>query len=41
MHVVPNDIIKFKTTVIDGMGMREGSKSMLEEAIKLFIFEME
>jgi hypothetical protein len=32
MLVVPNNIIKFKTIVIDGMG--EGSKSMLEEAIK-------
>ena len=34
MLVVPIDIIKFKTTVIDGMGMDEGSKSMPEEAIK-------
>ena len=34
MLVVPNDIIKFKTTVIDGMGMGESSKSVLEEAIK-------
>ena len=31
---VPNDIIMFKTTVIDGMGMGEGSKSVLEGAIK-------
>ena len=34
MLVVPNDIIKFKTTVIGGMGMGESSKSVLEEAIK-------
>jgi hypothetical protein len=32
--VVPIDIIKFKTTVIDGMSMGEGSKSIPEEAIK-------
>jgi hypothetical protein len=31
--VVPNDIFKFKTTVIDGMDIDEGSKSILEEAI--------
>ena len=30
MLVVPNDIIKLKTIVIDGMGMGEGSRSMLE-----------
>jgi hypothetical protein len=34
MLLVPNDIIKFKTTVIYGMSMGEGSKSMPEEAIK-------
>ena len=34
MLVETYDIIKFKTTVIDGMGMDEGSKSMPEEAIK-------
>ena len=34
MLVVPNDIIKFKTTLIDGMGMGEGSKSAPEEAVK-------
>jgi hypothetical protein len=34
MLVVPNDNIKFYTTVIDGMGMGEGSKSVPEEAIK-------
>jgi hypothetical protein len=34
MHVVPNDNIKFKTTVIDGMGMGEGSKNVPEGAIK-------
>ena len=34
MLVVPNDSIKFKTTVIDGTGMGEGSKSVPEEAIK-------
>ena len=34
MLVVPDDIIKFKTTIIDGMGMGEGSKSVPEEAIK-------
>jgi hypothetical protein len=34
MLVVPNDSIKFKTTVMDGMGMGEGSKSVPEEAIK-------
>jgi hypothetical protein len=33
MLVVLIDIIKFKTTVIDGMGMGESSKSVLE-AIK-------
>ena len=37
MLVVPLDIIKFKTTVIDGMGMGEGSKSMLEEAINVVL----
>ena len=37
MLVVPNDIIKFKTTVIGGMGMGEGSKSMLEVAIKAIL----
>jgi hypothetical protein len=35
MFVVPNDIIKFKTTVIDGMGMGEDSKSFPEGAIKV------
>ena len=34
MLVIPNDIIKFKTIVIDGMGMGECIKSVLEEAIK-------
>ena len=34
MLFVPIDIIKFKTIVIDGMGMGEGSKSVLEETIK-------
>jgi hypothetical protein len=33
MLVVPNGIIKFKTTGIDGMGMGEDSKCCLEEAI--------
>ena len=37
MLVVPNDIIKFKTTVIDGMGMGEGSKGVPEEAIKVVL----
>jgi hypothetical protein len=37
MLVVPNDIIKFKITVIDGMGMGEGSRSMPEEAIKIVL----
>ena len=41
MLVVPNDIIKFKSkfkkTGIDGMGIGEGSKGMLEEAIKAVI----
>ena len=34
MLVVPNDIIKFKKTEIDGIGMGESSKSVQEEAIK-------
>ena len=34
MLVNPNDIIKFKTTVLDGMGMGEDNKSVLEETIK-------
>jgi hypothetical protein len=34
MLVFPHGIIKFKTTVIDGMGMGEGNKCVLEEAIK-------
>ena len=33
MLVVPNNIIKFITTVIDEMGMGKGSKCMPEEAI--------
>ena len=37
MLVVPNDIIKLKTTVIDGMGMGEGSKSFPEEATKVVL----
>ena len=37
MLVVPNDIIKFKTTLIDGMGMGEDSKSFPEEAIKVVL----
>ena len=37
MLVVPNDIIKFKTTVIDGMGMGEDSKSFPREAIKVVL----
>ena len=37
MLVVPNEIIKFKTTVIDGMDMGEGSKSMPEGAIKFVL----
>ena len=41
MLVVPNDIIKFKTAVIDGMGMREGSKSVQKEAIKAVLIAME
>jgi hypothetical protein len=34
MLVVPNDIIKFKTTVIDGKEMGEDIKRFPEEAIK-------
>ena len=34
MLVVPNDIIQFMTTVINGMGMGEGGERILEEAIK-------
>jgi hypothetical protein len=37
MLVVPNDIIKFKTTVIGGMGLGEESKSFPEEAIKVVL----
>ena len=37
MLVVPNDIIKFKATVIDGIGMEEGSKSFPNEAIKVVL----
>jgi hypothetical protein len=37
MLVVPNDIIKFKTTVIDEMGMGEDSKSFSEEDIKVVL----
>ena len=37
MLVVPNDIIKFKTTVIDGIGMGEDSKSFPQEAIKVVL----
>jgi hypothetical protein len=37
MLVVPNDSIKFKTTLIDGMGMGEDSKSFPEEAIKVVL----
>jgi hypothetical protein len=37
MLVVPNDIIKFKITVIGGMGMGEESKSFPEEDIKVVL----
>ena len=39
MLVVPNDIMKFKTTVIDGMGMGMGEDSKIfpEEAIRVVL----
>jgi hypothetical protein len=37
MLVVPIDIIKFKTTVIDGMGLGEDSKSFPEDDIKVVL----
>jgi hypothetical protein len=37
MLVVPNDITKFETTGIDGMGMGEDSGSFPEEAIKFVL----
>jgi hypothetical protein len=41
MLVVPNDIIKFKTTVIGGMGMGEAARVFWKKPSRLSLFAME